>query len=167
MRQADDAKAVDITTTRFAPGQTGNEQTWVASFAAAAGESDQVLLARAVVGTADQVAQAWKQANIIDYNQTGDLVVSVAATDLRSWLVVRDQLTSVASIQRLDLIALDHRRALVALHYVGDATQLRLALAQRDLDLTGAEPNWTLQRRGAGPPAAPADSAAPPENPPQ
>jgi hypothetical protein len=164
IRQADDAKTVDITTTRFAPGQTGNEQTWVASFAAAAGESDQVLLARAVVGTADQVAQAWKQANLIDYNQTGDLVVSIAASDLQSWLAMRDQLTSVASIQRVDLIALDRRRALVALHYVGDATQLRLALAQRDLDLTGSEPDLTLQRRGTGPAPPPAVSAAPPEN---
>jgi hypothetical protein len=167
MRQADDAKAVDITTTRFAPAQTGSEQTWVASFTAAAGESDQDLLARAVAGTADQVAQAWKQANIIDYNQTGDLVVSVAASDLPSWLAVRDQLAAIASIQRLDLISLDRRRALVALHYVGDATQLRLALAQRDLDLTGGDPNWALQRRGATPAPAPADNAAPPENPPQ
>ena len=172
IRQADDAKAVNVTTTRFAPGQAGSEQTWVASFTAAAGESDQDFLARAVSGTADQVMQAWKQANIIDYNQTGELVVSVAAGDLPSWLAVRDQLAAIASIQKLDLISLDRQRALVALHYVGDAAQLRLALAQRDLDLAGNDPNWTLQRRGAAPPpappaAAPAASGAPAENPPQ
>ncbi len=174
IRQADDAKALDITSTRYAPGQSGAEQSWVSSFAANPGESDPDFLARAVAGAADQVMQAWKQANIIDYTQTGDIVVSVAASDLPSWLAVRDQLAAIPAVQKLDLVALDRQRALVALHYVGGAAQLRLALAQRDLDLVGADPDWTLQRRGATPPPAPAadaappaPDAAPPENPPQ
>jgi hypothetical protein len=183
IKQSGDAKSVDVTTTRWVPSQLGKEQTWVASFAANAGESDHDLLARAVAGTADQVLDAWKQANIIDYSQAGELVVSVQAPDLPSWLAVRDRLAATPSIQRVELVALDRQRALVTLHYVGDATQLRLALAQHDLDLTGSDPDWGLQRRGAAPPSPPpdhptdqpadnppdqpADDSAPPENPPQ
>ena len=163
--QAGDAKTVAVTSTRFAPGQAGSEQTWVASFTAAADESDQDLLARAVAGTADQVAQAWKQANIIDYSQTGDLVVSIATGDLASWVAIRDQLAAIASIQRLELVSIDRKRALVALHYVGGEGQLRLALAQRDLDLAGSAPDWTLQRRGAPAPSAPAAAPAKTEDP--
>ena len=40
--------------------------------------------------------------------------------------------------------------ARVEIRYVGDPGQLRLALAQRDLDLEGGEPDWVLQRRSAG-----------------
>ena len=167
MRSSGAAKTVDVTTTRFAPGQGGAEQTAVASFTATADESDQDLLARAVAGTADQIAQAWKQANLIDFSQSGALTVSIPASDLRSWLSIRDQLGAIASIQQVELISLDRQRAVVALHYVGDEAQLRLALAQRDLDLAGSAPDWTLQRRAAAVPSAPpapADTAVGPEN---
>lgn len=159
MRRAGNADAVDINTTRFVPSQPGGEQSWVTSFTANAGESDQDFLARAVARTIVQVEEAWKQANIIDYSQAGDLVVTVPASDLPSWIAVRSRLATIPSIQRMELIALDRQRALVALHYVGDTMQLRLALAQHNLDLTGDDPNWVLQRRGAA--SAPADNAAP------
>jgi hypothetical protein len=157
-----DTKSVDVTSTRFTPGQSGREQTWVASFTANAGESDPDFLGRVVAATADQVAEAWKQANIIDYNQAGDLVVSVPISDLAGWLAVRDRLKAIASIQRMDVLSLDRQRALVTLHYVGSDTQLRLALAQRDLDLSGSDPTWELRRRGAAPPSAPTPAAGAP-----
>jgi hypothetical protein len=174
IRTSNDTKAVDVTSTRFVPGQVGSEQSWVESFVAFAGESDPDLLARAVAGTADQVAEAWKQANLIDYSQTGELVVSVPAGDLPSWIAVRDRLAAIQAVQRVELTALDRQRALVSLHYVGAVAQLRSALVQHDLDLTGSDPNWVLERRDVAPqpppPApsqAPADNDAPPENPPQ
>lgn len=163
IRPTNGTNSIAVTSTRFVPGQVGSEQTWVASFAANAGESDQDLLARAVAGTADQVNEAWKQANIIDYSQTGELVVSVPAPDLASWVAVRERLAAIPSIQRMELTALDRQRALVTLRYVGSAAQLRSALVQRDLDLTGSDPNWVLQRRDAASTPAPTNSGAPPE----
>jgi len=38
------------------------------------------------------------------------------------------------------------------LHYAGDPARLQLALAQRDLALSGGGTAWTLQRRGAAAP---------------
>jgi hypothetical protein len=53
----------------------------------------------------------------------------------------------VPAVRGNRLITLDREGALVELSYIGDPAQLRSALAQRDLDLTGAEPNFVLQRR--------------------
>ncbi len=78
---------------------------------------------------------------------------------------MRGRLGAVPAIQRLELTALDRQRALVTLHYVGSAAQLRTALAQRDLDLGGSDPDWVLQRRGAATP--PPDNASAPETPQQ
>lgn len=180
IKKTNNTESVDVTSTRFVPGQVGSEQTWVESFVAYAGESEPDFLARAVAGTVDQVNEAWKQANIIDYSETGELVVSVPAGDLSSWVAVRDRLAAIQAIQQMELTALDRQRALVTLHYVGGAAQLRSALVQRDLDLTGSDPNWVLQRRNVAPAPAPAnndaspppspapdDNGAPPENPPQ
>ncbi len=161
MKQTDAGKTVNVTSTRFVPAEPGGEQTWVASFTANAGESDQDFLARAVAGTAAQVEEAWKQANVIDFHQTGALVVSVPTGDLKSWIAIRDRLNGIPSIQKTELLALDRQRAVVSLHYVGDAAQLKTALAQRNLDLSGADPNWVLQQRGAPPPSAALVPAAP------
>jgi hypothetical protein len=109
-------------------------------------------MARAAAGTAAQVEEAWKRANILDPSQTGTLVVTVPTSDLQSWIAVRDQLSGVPAIQGSDLIALDRQGARLALHYVGDPAQLRLALAQRDLELSGNAPDWVLRRRDAAGP---------------
>jgi hypothetical protein len=167
IKQAGEGKSVDLTTTRFSPGDAGGEQTWVDAFNANAGESDKDFLARAAAGIANRVTEAWKQANILDYKQTGALTAAVPAGDLPSWIAVRARLSAIPSIQRVELNALDRQRALVTLHYIGGAGQLRTALAQHDLDLSGNDPDWVLQRRGATPSPPPAETSNPPETPTQ
>jgi hypothetical protein len=85
----------------------------------------------------------------------------VTTGDLKTWLAIRDRLAAIPSIQQTEILAIDRQRALVSLHYVGDAAQLKTALAQRNLDLSGEDPNWLLrqsgaQQNGAAPVATPA-----------
>jgi len=148
LHPAGGGETVSVSTTRFVPGSPGGEQSWVATYTAAPGESDQDLLARAVTGTVAQVEEAWKQANMLDYSQSATLVASVPADDLDSWLAVRQRLAATAAIQRTEVISLDRHGARVALHYVGSAAQLRVALAQNNLDLSGSDPDWVLQQSG-------------------
>jgi hypothetical protein len=143
-----DSKALDVSTTRFVPGSPGGEQTWVASYSANAGESNQDLLARAVAGTMGQVEEAWKQANMLDYTQTATLTATVPAGDLDTWLAVRQRLAATSAVQRTDVLSLDRHGARVTLHYAGSPTQLRTALAQNNLDLSGNDPDWVLQQSG-------------------
>lgn len=159
-------ETANVTSTRFVPGDPGAEQTFIASYTARPGESEQDFLARVVAGTADQVEDAWKQANIIDYSQSGVLVVSIPIDSLTGWIALRDRLEAMPSIQQVELLTLGRRDAQVALHYVGDSAQLRLALAQHNLDLSGSDPNWVLQRRTAAPPSSAAPQGAASSTPP-
>lgn len=159
IKTAGTSKSVDVSTTRFIPGSPGGEQSWVANYTANPGESDQDLLASAVAGTVAQVEEAWKQANILDYSQSATLVVSVPADDLNTWVAVRQHLAATAAVQSTDLLSLDHHGARLALHYVGSADQLRIALAQNNLTLSGNDPDWVLQPAGAAPPPAPTPPA--------
>jgi hypothetical protein len=63
---------------------------------------------------------------------------------------VRDRLAGIPAVRASRLVSLGRDGARVEIRYVGDPSQLRLALAQRDLDLEGGEPDWVLQRRSAG-----------------
>lgn len=167
IKSAGSGESVDVSTTRFVPGSPGGEQSWIASYAANPGEKDQDLLARAVAGTVAQVEDAWKQANILDYNQSATLTVNVPVADISGWVAVRQRLAATAAVQRTDLISLNRQGARIALHYVGTADQLRIALAQNNLTLSGGDPNWVLLPPGAAPPSSPMPASAPASGPAQ
>ena len=117
--------------------------------AAAADESDADLFASAVAGTAAQLEDAWKQANILDYRHTATITVRVPTGTLERFVDVRDRLAQVPAIQRSELVSLDREEARVEIRYFGDRAQFRTALAQRDLVLEGDAPDWVLERRAA------------------
>ncbi len=146
---------VDVSSTRYTPGQPGTEQTWVGTTAANSGESDADLFGRAVLAAVAQVEEAWKAANILNFSQSGTLTARVPATSLEDWITVRDRLAASPAVRSSRLVSLDREEARVEIHYVGDATQLRTALAQRDLELSGDDPDWVLQRHSTAA-AAPA-----------
>jgi Uncharacterized protein conserved in bacteria (DUF2066) len=151
---------IDVSTTRFVPGSPGGEQSWTASYTASQGESEKDLLVRAIAGTAAQVNDAWKQANMLDYSQTATLTVTVPADDLNTWLAVRQRLAATTAVRSSQLLSLDRHGARIELRYVGSPEQLRVGLAQNNLNLSGSDPDWVLQRganalRGAPGPSVP------------
>jgi uncharacterized protein DUF2066 len=146
-------RSLDVVTTRYTPGSAASRQTWSNSVAANSGESDTALMTRALSDARARVEEAWKVANILDFHQSGTLVVRVAAGSLRDWVVVRDRLTGIPAVRSSQLMSIDRGGAQVEIRYVGDPAQLRLALAQRDLELSGSDPDWVLRQRvGVGAP---------------
>jgi hypothetical protein len=152
---------VDVSTTRFIPGSAGGEQSWVASYSANAGEGEKELLTRAIAGTAAQVNDAWKQANMLDYSQSATLTVTVPADDLGGWLSVRQRLAATTAVRSSQLLSLDRHSARVELHYVGSPDQLRVGLAQNNLNLSGSDPDWVLQQGGSSLRNAPVSNSGP------
>lgn len=140
---------LDVVTTRYTPGAPGGEQRWVIADVANPGESTEALMARAVGDVMQQVEQAWKNASTVDANVTGVLLARVPAVSLQDWIAVRDRLAGIPAVRGSRLVSLDRQGAKVELRYVGDEQQLRLALGQRDLELSGNDPDWILQRRAA------------------
>ena len=143
-------RSVDVVTTRYTPGDAASHQSWSNSVTANSGESDIAMMTRALADTMARVEEAWKVANILDFRQNGTLVVRVAAASLRDWIAVRDRLTGIAAVRSSQLMAIDRGGARVEIRYIGDPAQLRLALAQRDLDLSGSDPDWILRQRVGG-----------------
>lgn len=140
-------QGVDVTSTRYSPGSPGAEQTWVTSTVANPGEDQADMLTRAAAEAMAQVEDAWKAANILDFRQSGTITARVPVTELQDWIAVRDRLAAIPSVRSSRLVSLDRESARVEIRYVGGPTQLRVALAQRDLELAGNDPDWVLQRR--------------------
>ncbi len=146
-------ETVTVNTTRYSPGISGDAPTWIASYVAGTGEAEPDLLQRAVAGTDAQIEEAWKAANVIDFGQAGALAVNVPVSDLQGWTAVNAKLSGISVIQRVDLVSLNRQMAHILIHYVGDPSQLRLALTQSNLDLTGDPSGLVLvTRAGAASP---------------
>ncbi len=105
-------------------------------------------MARAVTASVGDVEEAWRRDNVLAAGSEGVLVAAVPLAGLADWLAVRERLKGVPAVKRSDLVALGKQNGRVELHYLGDPTRLRFALAQRDLVLDGAGDSWTLRPRG-------------------
>jgi hypothetical protein len=147
--------------------RTGGTLTPVsaATYRPNSGESEADLLARAVAAGDAELEEAWKRQNVIAAG-SGEAVLAadVPIGSLADWVAVRDRLNGVAGLKRADLVLLGKESARVELHYAGDPARLKLALAQRDLALSGDGTAWTLRRSGAAP-STPAPSTPAPSSP--
>ena len=140
---------IDVAVARLGPAIL--ERTVVLSFAAAADETVDDLLHRAARQVAAQVEESWKRDNLLRFDREETLSVAVPLTVLRDWLEVRRRLGGIAFIRAADLMALSRSEATVKLRYIGDIGQLRLALAQSDLDLSQGPVSWVLRLEKGGP----------------
>ena len=145
-------ESIAVATARYAPGSAATPQTWNQTYKLGAGEDEDALMARAVAGTVAQVEDAWKAANVLDVSQVATLTASVPITGLQDWVAMSRRLGAIPAVQKTDLMSIDRQHAEITIHYVGDLTQLRLALAQNNLDLNGNAPDYVLAPHGAGTP---------------
>lgn len=157
------ARSLTVATRYF--GGTSDGRTAVRSFAYANDETDEAAIGRAAQQVALQVEEDWKQENLIRFDNQNSLVARIELTDLRQWVEVRRKLQGIAFIQHWQLVAMSRRNASVRLTYYGDAEQLRVALAQRDLNLEQGAVDWLLrdsrQARAAEPVLPNADATSP------
>jgi hypothetical protein len=138
------APALTVASARYVPGTSGAAQSWSYDVQPPATSEP---MAAAVLETATRLEEAWKVANMLDPRQTGRLVVRVPAGTLGDWIAVRDRLAGIPAVRAMQLLSLDRGGARLELSYVGDPAQLRLALAQRDLELSGDEGDRVLRQR--------------------
>jgi hypothetical protein len=101
-------------------------------------------LERARRDIVELIEDNWKTANLIQFEQNSVMVAEMPLTSLREWVEAQKRFREVALIQRVDLVLMSREEARFNIFYLGDASQLKLALAQKDLVLTEGEGNWTL-----------------------
>lgn len=134
----------EIGITAVTYGSAERDQTVVTTVLANPGESLDATLERARRETVDLIEDHWKSANSIQFEQNSVMVAEMPLKSLREWVEAQKRFRSVAQIQRVDLVLMSREEARFNLFYFGDASQLKLALAQQDLVLTEGEGNWTV-----------------------
>jgi hypothetical protein len=140
-------RRMEIRAARYTSDGGAAPQTTVLAATGKPGEAEADLLARAVTDTIAGLGQSRKAANTVDVNNSGTLDATLASSSFGDWVAVRNRLREIPVVRGTDLVSFDRSQIHVAIRYVGDRSQLRAALGDHGLDLTGADPDWTLALR--------------------
>jgi hypothetical protein len=115
------------------------------TFDADPGESEPDFLKRAADAVAAEIESGAKK----NTGPQASLAVVVPIISLAEWLQVRERLTSMTSIRKIDLLSLSRQEARIEIKYVGSPDQLKSSLAEVDLALGGGDPVWRIQPSSA------------------
>ena len=142
-RQGDQLSGLNVSLKRYRLGQLTNSQT--TSIPINPGESESDFMNRAVAAVADDIEHGIPPTS----NKEASLDVVVPIASLGDWVAMRQRLAAVPGIHKVDLLSLSRQQAKIEIKYTGSPDQLKSSLAEADLDLGGADPDWRLSPAAA------------------
>lgn len=143
--ERDLVRAVPLLTVSVQRMGPAGESSIVERFEGVSGNTKADLLTRGAQAIAISIEEEWKLATRLAFNEQGRLRVSVPLENLGQWIVLRRRLRKVAAIERFELHELTRTAARIVVHYLGDAGQLAVAMAQRDLKLAKEQGFWVVR----------------------
>jgi len=147
----DQPSGLDIMLKHYRGGQLVDSRS--ATVSANPGEMPDEFFLRAAETAAGTIESAGIREMPGKIDQQGSLVAAIPITSLDDWLQLRDRLTGVSTIRKVELMALSRQEATVELQYSGSVDQLKASLADLDLDLVrgdaASDRAWRLARSAA------------------
>lgn len=125
--------SVEVSMSRFGRADAG--RTFVRSFSASPDGGIETLLKAAVEALIIRAEEDWKRDNLQRLTGQQRMSILVPLKSLSNWLTIRNRMTQVSPIIDMKLVRMSIKEAVVELKYSGGPDQLRLSMAQSDLDL--------------------------------
>lgn len=107
-------------------------------------EDIKTLLDRVTKETAVQIEELWKVDNLLKFERIGVMAVTYPIGALEEWVDAKRRLMKVAVIENIELVIFSRKEVRFNIHFIGEAEQLKLALAQLDMELNEEERGWIL-----------------------
>jgi len=113
-------------------------------------ETSEDFLKRVAMLVSEDIEEAWKRDNLLQFGVADVLPVNLTIGDLSEWIKVKQRLSTVAVVRRTELALLSRDTVQLNLHFIGNLEQLIGSLRQVDLDLTVQGESWSLVNLGEG-----------------
>jgi len=108
-------------------------------------ESVGVLLRRSAKEVTTRIEELWKVDNLLKFENIGVITVTLPINSLAEWVDVRRRLAKVAVVESAELVIFSRKEVRLNIHFIGEHDQLKLALAQLDMNLKEEEGSWILR----------------------
>ncbi len=142
-------RKIEVYVARY--GASGDREPYSLVLRQEVGETIEALLKRAAATVALHIEDEWKRQNLLRVDSIDIATVTVPISGLTNWLAIRQRLSGVAVIRRIELILLSRDEVRVNLYYIGNTEQLALALDQSNLTQIREEYEWVLNPAGTVP----------------
>lgn len=106
-------------------------------------------LRQAAVDASQVIDNAYKQQNLLSFDQAATLAAMAPLTSLDDWLAVRDRLGRVPLVRRWEIISLSRSEAALMLYTLGPPEQVKSALDRAGLVMDWADGYWAMHLKGA------------------
>jgi len=126
-------------------GDNEGRQAFSTEIPARQDEGLDALLKRAAIEIRARVEDQWKADNLLEFERAGVVAVTLPIDSLKQWVDAKRRLARVAVIENAELVLLSRNEARLNIHFIGEAEQLQLALAQADMVLTEEEGSWIVK----------------------
>jgi hypothetical protein len=143
-RQNGSLTGLDVSVKRYRSGRLVDTQG--KSFDATPGESEMDFVKRVAEAVAADIESSSKSSTA---SQQASMTITVPIGSLGEWLRVRDRLSAIPSIRKIELLSLNRQEARIELKYTGSQDQLKSSLSGASLELGGGDPVWRIQSSGA------------------
>ncbi|MBT5109649.1 MAG: DUF2066 domain-containing protein [Rhodospirillaceae bacterium] len=155
--QGGSSDALSVSVSQFgreldgAPSNGRDGATTIKQFGIHKDETSQDFFARVARQLFTSVEEAWKKTNFLSESVEQNLMITAPFPGLKEWLILRRRLDGVAPVRHFDIAKLSIHQATLAVRFIGDLGQLKIAMAQRNLDLSYSrdDDQWVMQLRDA------------------
>jgi hypothetical protein len=129
----------------FRYGKNESREAFSAEIDSTPGEGIDGLLKRAAIEIGAQIEDKWKSDNLLKFERLGVVAVTLPIKSLGEWVDAKRRLARVAVIENAELVLLSRSEVRINIHFIGEAGQLKLALAQSDMVLTEERGSWIVK----------------------
>jgi hypothetical protein len=129
----------------FRYGKNESREAFSAEIYTTPGEGIDGLLKRAAIEIGAQIEDKWKSDNLLKFERLGVVAVTLPIKSLGEWVDAKRRLARVAVIENAELVLLSRSEVRINIHFIGEAGQLKLALAQSDMVLTEEQGSWIVK----------------------
>ncbi|MEH6547530.1 MAG: hypothetical protein V7701_13920, partial [Sneathiella sp.] len=107
-------------------------------------DDPEFLMQSAILDILQKQQEDWKQQNIIDFSVENTLAVTTTITGLEDWLRIQEKVKNLSSVSGIRTVDLSIAKAFWHITFLGSMDQLKVSLAQQDLQLVDNTGYWTL-----------------------
>jgi hypothetical protein len=108
-------------------------------------ESVSDLLNRSATEVTERIEELWKAENLLKFENMGVVAAIFPINSLAEWVDAKRRLVKVAVIENIEPVIFSRTEIRLNIHFIGEVDQLKLALAQTDMELKEDKIGWVLR----------------------